>query len=106
MMASQQLRRYGSIAVGQTVEYERFQNPLKNDSEIIRTIHTVTAIRECDTGALITLKGQASTIVHAFDVAGRVWGGGFGGLRVLEDSPSQLSNGQMVPTQHLVPSIS
>lgn len=85
-MQSRQLQRYGCIAVGQRVEYERLDNPLKDEPKIIRTTHTVKGIRECGSGALVTLKGDTSTIVHAFDSHGRVLDG-FGGLQVLQDPP-------------------
>lgn len=88
-MANRQLQRYGCMAVGQRVEYARLDNPLKDDPETIRSEHTITAICECDTGVLVTLKGAASTIVKAFDSYGRTWGG-FGNLRVLQDAPEQL----------------
>lgn len=85
-MQNRQLQNYGCIAVGQRVEYERLDNPLKDEPQTIRTTHTVKGIRECETGALVTLKGDSSTIVHAFDIHGRVLGGE-GGLHVLQDPP-------------------
>jgi hypothetical protein len=72
-MQNRQLQSYGCIAVGQRVEYERLDTPLKDEPKTIRTKYTVKGIRECETGALITLKGDSSTIVHAFDSHGRVW---------------------------------
>ncbi|RBB97329.1 hypothetical protein C3E97_028120 [Pseudomonas sp. MWU12-2115] len=81
-MQSRQLQHFGCIAVGQRVEYERLDNPLKDEPRTIRTTHTVKGIRECGSGALVTLKGDSSTIVHAFDSLGRVLDG-FGRLQVL-----------------------
>ncbi|NWB63548.1 hypothetical protein [Pseudomonas sp. F1002] len=88
-MAKRQLKSYGVMAVGQRVEYARLDNPSKEEPETICSEHTITAIRECDTGVLVTLKGAAATIVKAFDSSGRTWGG-FGSLRVLQDESVQL----------------
>lgn len=89
MMLNRQLQRYGCIAVGQSVEYARLDNPLKDEPKTIRTTHTVKGIREYETGVLVTIKGDSSTIVQAFDSHGRVWGG-FGGLPVLQEAPEEL----------------
>jgi len=88
-MANRQLQTYGCMAVGQRVEYARLDNPLKDEPQSICTEHSITAIRECETGVLVTLKGVSSTIVKAFDSHGRVWGG-FGNLRILQEAPEQL----------------
>lgn len=88
-MANRQLQHYGCMAVGRRVEYARLDNPLKDDPKTICTEHLITAIRECETGVLVTLKGASSTIVQAFDSHGRVWGG-FGSLCILQEVPEQV----------------
>lgn len=101
MIRRRHLDRYGRMAVGQQVIYHRAIMPPHlhpndwhgRDMEFvfIDMAGEIVQIRECDSGALVTIRAaNGSEICRAFAWEGREWGG-FGSLDVLREAPEQRS---------------
>ena len=100
MTIGRSISKYGRIAVGQRVRFERVvPAPTTERATLgrgvetvtIRTEHLVDEIHPCDSGALVTLGhvDGCGQLRRCFNAYGQLWGG-FGGLDVLADAPLQL----------------
>jgi hypothetical protein len=108
------IARYGRLAVGQRVRWERLASPpttaatcnwLAGDVEpvTLRTEHTIVDVRSTDTGAAVVLR-------HAHGAESIAWGvdaygcqpGSFGQVHVLAEPPEQrpLLRGAAAPAVH------
>ena len=95
MTRLQSLRQYGRLAVGQRVLFERLEaapgerHVVSGNRVTIRTEHTITGMWHCDSGVIVDLTDDDGAVIDRnFDAYGQMWGG-FGGLTVLADAPSQ-----------------
>lgn len=91
IIQNRQFQRFGCIAVGQSVEFQRLDDTSKDEPTTIRTRHIVKGIHEFESGVIVTLKGDASTIVQAFDAEGHVLAG-VGKLEVLQEVSSESTD--------------
>lgn len=100
MTIGRTIPRYGRIAIGQRVRYERLMPaPTPERATLGRGVNTVAIctehlvddIRPCDSGVLVTLRHAdgRGEVRGCFNAYGQSWGG-FGGLVVLVDAPVQL----------------
>ncbi len=96
-MVSRDIQNYGNMFVGQRVEFSRLDNFLPEDHVSISSNHTITAILESDIGVFVTLKGEFSTIIKAFDRQARTLDG-LGHLSPLGDDQDQEAAKKLLRT--------